>query len=280
MRSGGTPRARELGAALRQARQSKQLTLKQVADALGRHESHASRWETGKLVPSAEDLGALLQILDIRGDERERIIQLAREIDSPDWVAPGISKQLAALIETERVAKEIINIEPQLIPGLLQTEDYAYRIIEAHGGNPDQARHDALLRIGRQSVLARRQPPRLVCAIGESALRYPPCDAAIMANQLRHLLKAATQPNVTVVITPNVLGRYTPMTSGQFVILDPGDGKPIVQLESYWSSTTLTNMRAVVAYREAAATIVRNSLSAEESAALIKRIAIEMETNA
>jgi transcriptional regulator with XRE-family HTH domain len=107
------------------------MTLKQVADAMNRNESHPSRWENGKLVPSAEDIGALLHILNITGEERERIIQLSREMDNPDWVAPGVGKQFAALIEAERDAIEIINVEPMVIPGLLQTEVYAYSIISS-----------------------------------------------------------------------------------------------------------------------------------------------------
>jgi transcriptional regulator with XRE-family HTH domain len=284
MRSGptvvDTPRARELGAALRQARLAKHMTLRQVADAVGRAESHTSRWENGKLIPSAEDLGALLVILGISGDERERLIQLAHEIDNPDWVAAGIDKQLAALIETERIAKQIVFVEPTLVPGLLQTGEYAYSIICARDGNSSQARHDALIRIGRQSILTRRNPPDLVCAVGESALRYPPCTASIMAEQLHHLLKAMQQPNITVVVVPNELGCYSPAVFGSFQIVDPGDNRPMVQLGSFWSSTTLTNMRAIDAYREAAAITIRHSLGVEKSAALIEKLMNEMESKA
>ncbi|HEX9337624.1 MAG TPA: helix-turn-helix transcriptional regulator, partial [Pseudonocardiaceae bacterium] len=216
----GTPRARELGAGLRHARLARQMTLRQVADAMGRHESHPSRWENGKLVPSAEDIGALVHILGIRGEERDRIIGLAREMDSVDWVAPGIGKQLAALIETERTAVEIVNVEPLLVPGLLQTEEYAYNIIEAHGSSPGQARQEALVRIGRQAILTRRRPPNYVAAIGESALRYPPCGARIMADQLHHLLVIGQQPNVSIVVVPSRMGSYSPAAFGQFGIIE------------------------------------------------------------
>ncbi|HEY0803925.1 MAG TPA: helix-turn-helix transcriptional regulator, partial [Pseudonocardiaceae bacterium] len=258
----GTPRARELGAGLRQARLARQMTLRQVADAMGRNESHPSRWENGKLVPSAEDIGALVHILGIGGDERDRIIHLAREMDNVDWVAPGIGKQLAALIEAERVAVEIVSVEPLLVPGLLQTEEYAYSIIEAHGGDPCRARQEALVRVGRQTILTRRRPPKYVAAIGESALRYAPCSPQVMADQLHRLLVVGQQPNVTIVVVPNQMGHYSPAVFGPFWVIDADNG-PMVYLESSWSSTLLSSTRAVDAYRRAEADVVDSSLGVE-----------------
>lgn len=250
--------------------------MKQVAEAIGRHESHASRWENGKLVPSAEDLGALVQILGIRGDERERLIQLAREMDSADWVAPGIGKQLAALIEAERSAFEIVSVEPLLVPGLLQTEEYAYNIIEAHGSDPGQARQEALVRVGRQAILTRRHPPKYVAAIGESALRYAPSGARIMVDQLHHLLVVGQQSNVSIVVVPNQMGHYSPASFGPFVIIEMDSG-PMVQLDSAWSSTTLSTPRAVEAYRRLADTVVSSSLGVAKSAEFLAKLMRKLE---
>jgi transcriptional regulator with XRE-family HTH domain len=268
-----------LGAALRRARKAKGLTLKQVAEATRRAESHASRWENGHLVPTSEDLGAMLHIFDIIGEERDRVIQLKREIENPDWVAPGIGEQLAALTENERDAKTIIYVEPQLIPGLLQTEDYAYRIIERHGASPAQARHDTLIRMGRQAVLRRRNPPEFVAAIGEGALRFPPCGASIMVGQLAQLINLGKQANITIRVVPQQLGYYSPAIFGSFVFVETNSGRSIVVVESAASSTTLTTMRAIHEYRDASTRIANEALSAEKSAALIGKILKEMESN-
>ncbi|MEU6270795.1 Scr1 family TA system antitoxin-like transcriptional regulator [Saccharopolyspora shandongensis] len=84
-------------------------------------------------------------------------------------MAPGIDKQLAALTEYERTAQTIINIEPLMIPGLLQTYDYARHIMVAYGQTRGEAEQRAALRIGRQHVLTDTSPKQLVAIVGEYA---------------------------------------------------------------------------------------------------------------
>jgi transcriptional regulator with XRE-family HTH domain len=275
--AGGTPRARALGMALRRARMANGMTLKQVAEAMNRNESHPSRWENGKLVPSAEDLGALLHILKITGDERESIIQLSREMGIPDWAAAA-GNQFAVLLETEREATAITNVESSVIPGLLQTEDYAYNIIMAYSHDVVRARQYALVRIGRQAVLTRRQPPEYVAVIGEQALRYPPCNRPIMVEQLRHLLDVRQRPNITIVVMPLRVGRFVPGQYGSFVLFESAVGKPMLLLENPWSSTIITSMRAIDDYRAGVVELMDNSLGVEGSAVFIKEILEEMES--
>jgi hypothetical protein len=98
-----------------------------------------------------------------------------------------------------------------------------------------------------------------------------------MIGQLQHLLAVGRQSNITIVVVPNRMGHYSPALYGSFVIFESADRSPMVQLESSWSSTILSNMRAINSYRAGAVDIVDRSLGVEKSAALIEEIMREME---
>jgi transcriptional regulator with XRE-family HTH domain len=270
-------RARALGAELRQARVRKKLTLKQVGDELGRHHSDISRWETGKRLPSENDTSAVLAIYGVTGDDRARLLQLARDAADSNWVAPGVNKQLAALIEDERTARKIVMVTPLLIPGLLQTEDYARSIMHGAGTSAGLADQRVLVRLGRQAVLARRKPPEFLGIIGEHALRFPPCSNEIMAEQLHHLLEISERPHITILVLPIDIRAYTPAIEGSFVLFEFASGDPVVQQEHYRSTTTLTEVRDVRDYRTAVDEIAKVAMDPERSRAFIASLKNGME---
>ena len=195
--SADTPRARALGAELRQARERRGLTTRRLAEIIGRSSSHISRWENGKLIPSEADTATVLAVLGINGADRDRLLELARDALDPNWIAPGTDKQLAALTEYERTAETITNVEPLMIPGLLQTYEYARHIMIAFGHSRGEAEHRATLRIGRQHVLTEAQPKQLVAIVGEFALRHPICPEDVMLAQARRLLELAERDKAT-----------------------------------------------------------------------------------
>ncbi|GAA2772673.1 helix-turn-helix transcriptional regulator [Saccharopolyspora taberi] len=272
-----TPRARQLGAELRQARKNAGLTTHQLGAQLGRSHTHVSRWENGRLTPSEADTGAVLGILGVTGPERDRLLELARDAGDPNWVAPGIERQLAALTEYERTARRITNVQPLLVPGLLQTSDYARSIMIGAGATRGEADQRVTYRLGRRDVIIRRRNPVEFCAIiGEQALRHPPCADDVMIDQLRQLAKWADLDNVTVQVLP-ADRRYTPALEGPFVLIEFDRTKPVVQLEHYRSSTTITDARDVDDYQAAADTLRAAAMNADDSAALIAEIADRLE---
>ncbi|PKW13558.1 helix-turn-helix domain-containing protein [Saccharopolyspora spinosa] len=271
-----TPRARQLGAELRQARKAAGLTTHQLGAQLGRSHTHVSRWENGKLTPSEADTGAVLGILGVTGPERDRLLELARDAGDPNWVAPGVDRQLAALTEYERTAERITDVEPLLIPGLLQTADYARSIMIGAGATRGEADQRVTFRLGRRDVLTRRNPVDFVAIIGENALRHPPCDTSVMLEQLRQLVKWSELDNVTVQVLP-ADHTYTPALEGPFVLLEFDRTKPVVHLEHYRSSTTITDAGDVKDYQAAADTLRRLAMSAAATTALIAEIADDME---
>ncbi|WP_460393140.1 helix-turn-helix domain-containing protein [Actinophytocola sediminis] len=276
MNSGNASRARALGAELREARKRAGMTMETLGDRLGRSHSDISRWENGRRLPKETDTATVLGILGVTGDERDRLLQLAHDAADPNWVAPGVDKQLAALIEDEKTARSIVNVQPLIIPGLLQTEEYARAIMLGAGATRGQADHRVLVRLGRQAVLERRRAPKYLAIIGEHALRHPSCVPEVMAEQLHYLLKKAEKPNVTIEVLPIDI-RYTPALEGPFVLLEFDRGDPVVQQEHFRSTTTLTDIKDVRDYQTAVDMIRRETMSEDESAKLITELMTEME---
>ncbi|MGW1679831.1 helix-turn-helix domain-containing protein [Saccharopolyspora sp. NPDC002376] len=272
-----TPRARQLGVELRAARKAVGMSTQALGTKLGRSHTHISRWENGKLTPSEADTGAVLGILGVTGEERERLLQLAKDAGDPNWVAPGVDRQLAALTEYERTARTITDVQPLLIPGLLQTADYARSIMIGSGTTRGEADRRVTFRLGRRDVLTRRNPVELVAFIGEHALRYPPCGRDVMLDQLHHLEKWAERGNVSLHAIP-FNHSYSPAVEGPFVLIEFERAKPVVHLEHYRSSTTITDANDVRDYQAAADTLRGNALSADLTTALIRQIADDMES--
>lgn len=274
--SAETPRARQLGAELRQAREAQRLSTRELGELVGRGSSHVSRWENGKLTPSEADAAGVLAVLGVTGSERDRLLELARDAADPNWVAPGVDRQLSALIGYERTAQRIVAVEPLLIPGLMQTVDYARACIMAFGATRGEADQRATHRVGRQHVLHNRHPVHMTAVIGEHALRTAPCDADVMVEQLRHLVTLGELDNVEIKVLPS--GRPSaPALMGPWVLLEFRDTRPVLHLEHYSVSTTLTDPKTIARYQEAADTLRKTAMNAIESAAFIAGIADTME---
>ncbi|QWF77736.1 helix-turn-helix domain-containing protein [Amycolatopsis sp. CA-230715] len=271
-----SPRARALGAALREARKAAGMTTRDLGEQVGKHHTAVSRWESGKVAPSPNDTAAVLGILGVTGEERDRLVDLARDAADPNWVAPGVLRHLAALTEYERTAKLIVNVQPLLVPGMLQTSDYARAIMVAAGAERGEAEQRVLYRMGRRDAITRHNPVPFHAIIGEAALRYPPCPRSVMVEQLRQLTRLAELETITVQALPLSVG-YSPALEGPFVYIEPEIGQPIVQLEHYRSATTLTDARDVADYRAAADTLRREAMSPAATTGLIAELADEME---
>lgn len=275
--SADTPRARALGAELRQARSSAGLTTRELAELVGRSNSHVSRWENGKLTPTEADTAAVLAVLGIHGDNRDRILDLARAASEPNWVAPGTDKQLAALTEYERTAQRIINVEPLMIPGLLQSYEYATHIIREFGAKTrGEAEQRAQMRLGRQHVLTGKKPKKLLAIIGEAALWYPPCPDAVMTEQLGKLLENAHRPNIEIRVLP-IDRPCGPALSGSWALVEFARTKPVVQLEHFDTSTTITDAKAVRRYQNAIDILTDAALSPAESTMLVAKVVEQKE---
>lgn len=267
------PRAYLLGAELRRARNESGLGLREIARQLNLSHSVIVRWESGDRAPTTESVSAYMACLRATSAERERIIEMAREaaeepVNSVSVGATGAAEQRAALIQLERAAVEIIDVSPVVFPGLVQTDEYMRAII---GRGMPPAEIDALvtLRLGRQHVITRdRAPVKYTAILLESVLYQPIGSHAILADQLRWILKLGARDNVDIRVIPTSAG-WTPAHAGSFLLLKFAAADPVVLLEHYRSSAFLRHAGDVHEYTSAREDLWHVVLSAAESAALI-----------
>lgn len=275
---GGSGAAHELAAGLTELRRRAELTTRGLAEEIGASAANISNWERGERLPSEERLNQLMDALAATADERERLLGLRRQADGPGQLVagtPSIGAQLVQLIEHEQVARRITAVAPLVIPGLLQTSDYARATLR---GNQDIDTRVAL-RVGRRDVLARsRQPVELVAFIDSEVLVRPIAAPTIMADQLRHLLRMGELPNITIHIVSSTVAGYNPMLAGPFILLEFATATPIVHLEHVRASAFLWEEGDVRGFTAAVEEIRNVAMTPADSARVIAEIVNGMET--
>lgn len=225
-----TIRRRRLGAELRQHREAAGVTIETVAERLECSASKISRIETGHTMASVRDVRDMLEIYGVTGAERDELIQIAREARQKGWWHPYSTVLTGAYVGLEAAAGSIRAYEQQVVPGLLQTEEYARALIRA--ARPDITAEEVEKRVrvrrNRQSLLSQDDPIDLWVVLDETVVSRPVGGDAVMRAQLEYLVKAADLPNVTLQILPFEAGAHAGM-DGTFTILDfPEPGDPAV----------------------------------------------------
>ena len=222
-----TVRERRLARALRQLREGADLTIEDVADKLDISASTVSRMETAQVRVRPNDLRFLLEMYETTDAERDQLLQIARERRQQRWWQEYADLPNIAVAGLEEDASKIWQYSTQLVPGLLQTEAYARAVLgairlDAKPGDIDR-RLD--LRIHRQALLTREDPPEYWVVFDEAVVRRQVGGPAVMAEQLGHLIEVAKLPSVTLQVLPFTTGEHAGM-DGEFTILhyrDPED---------------------------------------------------------
>jgi hypothetical protein len=184
----------------------------------------------------------------------------------------------ADFIGFEDEARSISNYQSLLIPGLLQTEDYATALI--HGTWPHAPTHEVENRVSarmeRQALLIREDPPRLWAIMDEAAVRRLVGGRQVMRAQLDRLREAASRPNVTIQLIPFDAGSH-PGMDGSFIVLefpDPAD-QSIVYTESAAGSLFLEEEAEIRRYILMLEHLRAAALRPDESVSLLAAIAAE-----
>lgn len=223
----GSPsvRRRRLAAELRRLRERAGFIGEEVASRLGWSGSKLSRIETSKAGVKQEDLRRLLDLYHVSETHREELLALAGESGRTAGVdSAAIASYPAGYAEfayAEAEAVSIWNWEPQVVPGLLQTESYARAVI---GGwysmfnlPPTELESRVDARMARQRLLGRDQPPHFSAVIDESVIHRRFGDDSVMRLQLERLVETSDLPNVELRVLP--LGGYHPIGAGTFVFM-------------------------------------------------------------
>lgn len=215
-------RRRRLRAQLLRYRERSGLTTAQVAKELGWPQVKVSRIETGfKKSVTATELNALLDFYQEDDPElREALHECARLAKERGWWARYRGLMSTALPDFENEASVIKTYECQVVPGLLQTPDYAEAVFRANLVRSDaEIRERISARLKRQEILNRVDPPNYWIILDEATLRRAIGSQQIMSQQLRHLTHMAARHNINIYVLPYSAGAH-PATTGSFVIMD------------------------------------------------------------
>jgi transcriptional regulator with XRE-family HTH domain len=226
--SGSSPtvRRRQLGAQLRALRTERGWTVEQLAEELLCSPSKVSRMETGQRGASARDIRDLARLYDLDEGQRQRLTEMAAEGKQRAWWQPlALPYSYSTYVGLESEATLIRDFGLALVPGLLQTPDYARAVVEATVPHRDadavEQRVEARM-VRQERVLSAANPPELHAVIEISALhRCVGGGGAVMRDQLQRLLAASRLPHVTVQVIPHDAGAL-PVANNKFIILSFG----------------------------------------------------------
>jgi transcriptional regulator with XRE-family HTH domain len=277
-----TLRRRRLALELLRRRETAGLTREEAARQLEWSTSTIFRIETGRSRPQPGNVKVLLDLYGVTGPERDGLIQLTREARQPGWwhsFRDVLPNPYEVYIGLEAGAGTIRNFEPIVIPGLLQTEEYARRMSRGGPRELDQEEVDrrVQVRMQRQRILTRPDRPRLWAVLDEAVIRRVVGSPAIMGEQLRHLVASAGQGKTTIQVVPFGAGAHAG-TTGPFIILDfPEPTDPaVVYVETLAGDIYLEERPDVTRYTIAFDRLLAAALHPDESVRLIEQAASDL----
>lgn len=271
---------RQLGALLRQLRLNAGLTIEQVAERLLCSSSKVSRMETGFRAGTLRDIRDLCDLYAVTDQaQRDHLVELVRQSRRQGWwqsygLLFGEDVQFGSYLGLEGDAASISIFHGTLIPGLLQTADYA-RAVMAGLGNlaPETVEQYVAVRLRRQALLDQENPPQLHVVVDEAALRRRVGGSATMRAQLDHVVARCTLPNISIQVIPFDHGIYKAIEGGSFTILEfPGQITEIVYTEGLFGSMYLERPQDIERFKGAFVNMRSAASNDQESIDLIAKI--------
>lgn len=249
-----------LRAELRRLRESQRFTQQQVADAMDWSLSKLIRIEGGRNRISTNDLRVLLNHYGVEPERQAQLLGLAKDVRGRAWWnqwADVISREYAAYLGYEAVASIIRNFEMTIVPGLLQTKEYAEHAARGASTAPEAVDRIVELRMERQKLfLERAESMEAFFIVDESVIRRVVGGPEVMRGQLKHLRTMAARPNVTLQVIPYSAGLYPRHrrgyalfefaddptlvlfiegAEGDMLFSDSVESKPQEYLDSFWA---------------------------------------------
>ncbi len=236
---GPTVRRRQLGKELRRLREGAGKTITEAAQWVGIKPPTVSKIENGRQAIRPTNVRLLLQLYGIGAPEADTLIRLAGEANQRGWWASygdTVPDWFRNFVGLEADASEINGYDSELVPGQLQTAEYAEAVILAAHPNTtrDELQRLVTFRHERQERLAGSTPPRLHFVLNEAVLRRPVGGAEAFRQQLDHLTEMAHLPHVDLQVLPFSAGPHVAMGQTFRVVRFPGDeaGLDFVYLEN------------------------------------------------
>ncbi|TYB49889.1 helix-turn-helix domain-containing protein [Actinomadura chibensis] len=273
-------RARRLARWLRDFRRRAGLSQDTVAARLGWSQGKIGHLETGRNKASPHDVALMLDIYGVVTPEREMVLELAERAEQRGWWTDYTDVLSSPYVALEDEASMIGDWAPQVVPGLLQTPDYARELLTAGMlDNLDDREIERRLqaRMARQTIITRTEnPPELHVILDESVLTRQIGGPEIQRDQMHRLVRETRRPNITVQVLSASAGAHIGL-DGAFILLrfaeeaDPD----VAYTEGFHGVVYLENPHLVTRCNVAFERLRELALSPEESAALIETAAEE-----
>jgi transcriptional regulator with XRE-family HTH domain len=254
-------------------RQHSRLSGTELAARIGVHQATWSKIESGKAGVSPALLSRIVDELGIPGEEAVQLDTLSRKAEEPGWwqdYGDILSEAMQMLIELETDASWIRTYEGEIIPGLLQTRDYAERIITATSPHMRAADIDRYLelRMRRQERLG--EGLRVTAILGEAAIRQQVGGPGMLREQLTHVTRVVREHDVTVQVVPFTADAHAALGDSFVIIQWPDETDPEAVYVDGVTSWTVHERRGVIrSYLHAVASVQSQALPPRESLNLI-----------
>ncbi|RMI40858.1 helix-turn-helix domain-containing protein [Streptomyces triticirhizae] len=288
--TGSTVPRRQLGRYLRELREKARMPVKVAAAELEWSTPRIWRIETGQVSLRSLDVRDMCEIYGAPAELTKALMGLAKETKAKGWwhaFGDVIPEGFDLYVGLEEAASSIASYESDIVPGLLQTEEYAAAIVSVHtpGISKDDLEAWVRVRIERQTLLTRvTSPLHFQVALSEAVLRRAVGGREEMRRQLAHLVYMSELSNITLRVVPFAAGTHLGMVTGPFSILRfplDKDGKPTepptVYADGYTGNLYLDKPKEVDQYETAFRGIWQAALDEQASRRLLAEVAGEYE---
>ncbi|MCW3815399.1 helix-turn-helix transcriptional regulator [Micromonospora sp. DR5-3] len=254
-----------LAGELRQLRTEQGLSQEELARRINYSSSLVGMVEIARRTPSLDFIRRADEVLET-GGLLGRILELVSLETAPAWFRPWVA--------VEQEAATLRWFEMSVLPGLLQTEDYARAVLRDGGLVPDdEVERRVAGRLQRQQILDRPQPPQLVAVMDESVLRRPVTDQFdLMRHQLGHLLTLAARPQVHLHVIPADVGVHAGI-AGPFILAGYADGGWVAHLDNPLRAQVLDRSDEISSLHRRWESVRSEALSRRQSLDLIQEVA-------
>ncbi|WP_368660227.1 helix-turn-helix domain-containing protein [Verrucosispora sp. NA02020] len=284
--NGSTVPRRQLGRLLTQLRVDARVSIEAAAEQLDCSRQKIWRIERGLSPARGPDVRVLCELYQATPDQASVLVGLAEVSKAEGWwhaYGQSIPAWFSLYIGLENVASSVRHYNAELVPGLLQTPEYATALFLLNRPElGEEERKKAVnFRIQRQGLLTRRLPPapELTVMLSEAVLRRPVPDRPVMAGQLRHLLAVGQRHNISIRVLPLAAGPPLAAEAGTFVLLDFPDSllgspsePPTVYVEGLTGALYLDQPHEIAAYVRVWRGLESIALGERESMELIDAI--------
>jgi transcriptional regulator with XRE-family HTH domain len=272
-----------LGSQLRNLRESRGISREDAGYTIRASGSKISRMELGRVSFKERDITDLLTLYGVDDPgERAALVDLARQANSPGWwhkYSDVLPDWFHVYVGLEEAASLIRVYELQFVPGLLQTTDYCRAVVELgqRGATREEIGHRVSLRMERQKLLSRPNPPHLWAIVDEAVLRRPIGGVEVMRGQLERLILVAKEPHITLQVMPFRAGGHA-AESGPFTLMrfPEFDLPDVVYIEQLTSAVYLDKREDVERYTEVMERLSVESDPPERTPDILSRILKEI----